>query len=157
MKSFDQIGPNLHLIDYEQLKVENQSHVDKIEEREDELLKLRTKCSGAIQCLAHVREKSAALEVDIISLRDTLEDVQMDYTDASQNSSPALLFNVRCLLGKRTLELLQARTRLPQDLHYKTDSRSRSFGKTAAFEAHGKGDERSGLGKGKVTDAKRGK
>lgn len=90
MKSFDQIGPNLHLIDYEQLKVENQSHVDKIEEREDELLKLRTKCSGAIQCLAHVREKSAALEVDIISLRDTLEDVQMDYTDVGQNLSYAL-------------------------------------------------------------------
>lgn len=84
MKAFDQIGPNLHLIDYEQLKVENQSHVDKIEEREEELLKLRAKCSGAIQCLAHVREKSAALEVDIISLQDDLEDVEMDYTDVSR-------------------------------------------------------------------------
>lgn len=81
IKSFDYIGPNLHLIDYEQLKVENHSQIDKIEEREEELLKLRIKCSGAIQCLAHVREKSAALEVGIISTRENLEDVEMDYID----------------------------------------------------------------------------
>lgn len=81
LHALDCIGDNLHLIDFEQLKIENQSHTDKIEERDEELVKLRRKCSGAMQCLAHVREKSAALQLDIQQLMDRFDEVEMECND----------------------------------------------------------------------------
>lgn len=39
----------LHLIDFEQLKIENQSLNEKIEERNEELLKLRKKTTMTVQ------------------------------------------------------------------------------------------------------------
>ena len=47
----------LHLIDFEQLKIENQSLAEKIEERNDELARLRGKTSQVMQILAHIKEK----------------------------------------------------------------------------------------------------
>ena len=39
----------LHLIDFEQLKIENQTLNEKIEERNEELLKLRKKTTTTVQ------------------------------------------------------------------------------------------------------------
>jgi hypothetical protein len=39
----------LHLIDFEQLKIENQSLNEKIEERDEELVKLRKKTTVTVQ------------------------------------------------------------------------------------------------------------
>jgi predicted nuclease with TOPRIM domain len=47
----------LHLIDFEQLKIENQTLNEKIEERNDELHKLRKKTTTTVQVLTHVKEK----------------------------------------------------------------------------------------------------
>jgi len=41
----------LHLIDFEQLKIENQSLNEKIEERNEELAKLRKKTATTVQVL----------------------------------------------------------------------------------------------------------
>jgi hypothetical protein len=41
----------LHVIDFEQLKIENQSLQEKIQERSDEILKLKRKRTGAIQVI----------------------------------------------------------------------------------------------------------
>lgn len=41
----------LHLIDFEQLKIENQTLNEKIEERNEELLKLRKKTTTTVQVL----------------------------------------------------------------------------------------------------------
>lgn len=49
------------------------SHADKIEEREEELTRLRFKCQNTIQILAHIREKSAALDVDIEDLKEEMK------------------------------------------------------------------------------------
>nr|CAH7741378.1 unnamed protein product [Callosobruchus chinensis] len=68
----DNIGEGLHLMDYEQLKVENRSFADKIEERDEELTRLRFKCQNTIQILAHIREKSSALDCDNEDLKDDL-------------------------------------------------------------------------------------
>ncbi|KAF2896175.1 hypothetical protein ILUMI_09998 [Ignelater luminosus] len=84
LHALDCIGDNLHLIDYEQLKIENQSHTDKIEERDEELTRLRVKCQGAMQCLAHVREKSAAIQIDIQSLTERYEEVAMEYSECRE-------------------------------------------------------------------------
>ncbi|KAK4874213.1 hypothetical protein RN001_013573 [Aquatica leii] len=80
----DTIGDNLHLIDYEQLKMENTSHTDKIEERDDDLIKLRVKCSQSMQCLAHVREKSAALQLDLTALTNRYEDIKSEALDCRE-------------------------------------------------------------------------
>lgn len=65
----------LHLIDFEQLKIENQTLNEKIEERNDELHKLRKKTTTTVQVLTHIKEKlqfvekeNASLEVNKTSL-----------------------------------------------------------------------------------------
>lgn len=72
ISQLDKIGENLYLMDYEQLKVENRSYMDKMEEKDEELSRLRNKCQKTIQILAHMREKSAALESDISDLSEEL-------------------------------------------------------------------------------------
>lgn len=65
MEALDKVGDQYTLMDYEQLKVERRNHNDKIEERDEELSRLRVSCSSAIQCLAHIREKSSATQHEI--------------------------------------------------------------------------------------------
>ncbi|CAG9763065.1 unnamed protein product [Ceutorhynchus assimilis] len=89
----DTLENNLLLADYEQLKVENRSHADKLEERDEELARLRTKCTNTIQILAHVREKSFALEADLQEERESFSDV--DYKIRDQRETLAYLKHTR--------------------------------------------------------------
>ncbi|ETO21777.1 hypothetical protein RFI_15428 [Reticulomyxa filosa] len=57
IKEKDRSSEKLHFIDFEQLKIENQTLSEKIEERNDELHKLRRKIMSTVQILAHVKEK----------------------------------------------------------------------------------------------------
>ncbi|KAL3272862.1 hypothetical protein HHI36_014323 [Cryptolaemus montrouzieri] len=81
LKSLDNIGEDLSLMDYEQLKIENRAHSDKLEEREEELTKLRIKCRNAVQVMAHVREKAAALDADMDILKEEYEEVHAEYIE----------------------------------------------------------------------------
>ena len=58
----------LHLIDFEQLKIENQTLNEKIEERNEELHKLRKKNTANVQVLTHFKEKLqfVAAENDVV-------------------------------------------------------------------------------------------
>ncbi|CAG4980071.1 unnamed protein product [Colias eurytheme] len=47
----------LYVAQYEQLHIDHQNFMTKIEEREDELIKNRAKCTEHNQMLAHIREK----------------------------------------------------------------------------------------------------
>ena len=49
LRKRDELGDGLHLIDFEQLKIENQTYNEKIEERNEELLKLRKKITETVQ------------------------------------------------------------------------------------------------------------
>jgi len=51
------LGDGLHFIDFEQLKIENQTLGEKIEERNGELDKLKSKTNRTVQILTHVKEK----------------------------------------------------------------------------------------------------
>lgn len=53
----EELAEGLHLIDFEQLKIENQTLNEKIEERNDELHKLRKKTTTTVQVLTHIKEK----------------------------------------------------------------------------------------------------
>ena len=57
MRKKEQLADGLHLIDFEQLKIENQTLNEKIEERNDELSKLRQKIVSNVIILSHTREK----------------------------------------------------------------------------------------------------
>ncbi|KAI4874073.1 hypothetical protein NFI96_024747 [Prochilodus magdalenae] len=49
LKAKEELAEGLYLIDFEQLKIENQTYHEKIEERKEELLKLRTKFTSTVQ------------------------------------------------------------------------------------------------------------
>ena len=57
LKKKEQLADGLHLIDFEQLKIENQTLNEKIEERNEELHKLNDKIHKAVITLSHTREK----------------------------------------------------------------------------------------------------
>eukprot|EP01006_Ploeotia_vitrea_P064863 TRINITY_DN89176_c0_g1_i1.p1 TRINITY_DN89176_c0_g1~~TRINITY_DN89176_c0_g1_i1.p1 ORF type:complete len:376 (+),score=214.92 TRINITY_DN89176_c0_g1_i1:46-1173(+) len=57
MRKTEELDDGLHLIDFEQRKIENQTLNEKIEERNDEIHKLRKKTTTTVQVLTHVKEK----------------------------------------------------------------------------------------------------
>jgi hypothetical protein len=57
LKAKEEFGEGLHMIDFEQLKIENQTYNEKIEERNEELMKLKKKINNTVQILTHVKEK----------------------------------------------------------------------------------------------------
>lgn len=64
LKAQEELAEGLHLIDFEQLKIENQTYNEKIEERNEELLKLRRKITNTVQILTQVKEKLQFVEAD---------------------------------------------------------------------------------------------
>jgi len=57
LKKKEELAEGLHLIDYEQLKIENQTLNEKIEERNEDLHKLKKKNTNTVQILTHFKEK----------------------------------------------------------------------------------------------------
>lgn len=55
----------LHLIDFEQLKINNVDLNEKIEERNDDILKLKKKVTSTVEVLTHVKEKLQFLQVRV--------------------------------------------------------------------------------------------
>uniref|UniRef100_A0A7S3R505 CCDC113/CCDC96 coiled-coil domain-containing protein n=1 Tax=Dunaliella tertiolecta TaxID=3047 RepID=A0A7S3R505_DUNTE len=76
LRQKEELAEGLHLIDFEQLKIENQSLNEKIEERNEELLKLRKKTTTTVQILTHVREKLQCVEKENNGLREELEGLE---------------------------------------------------------------------------------
>merc|ERR1712146_494231 len=64
LREKEQLAEGLHLIDFEQLKIENQTLNEKIEERNEELHKLRKKTTTTVQVLTHIKEKLQFVQVD---------------------------------------------------------------------------------------------
>ncbi|KAG5260899.1 hypothetical protein AALO_G00297770 [Alosa alosa] len=76
LRSKEELAEGLHLIDFEQLKIENQTYNEKIEERNEELLKLRKKITSTVQVLTHVKEKLQFVQVENQARRVQLADVE---------------------------------------------------------------------------------
>lgn len=83
LKAMESFGEGLHMMDYEQLKIDNQNLNDKIEEKEDELARLRGKTHGSVQHLANVREKASAIEGDIEILERKYHEVETRFNEVS--------------------------------------------------------------------------
>lgn len=72
LKSKEELAEGLHLIDFEQLKIENQTYNEKIEERNEELIKLKRKIASTVQIMAHVKEKLQAVQFENAKQRQRL-------------------------------------------------------------------------------------
>lgn len=68
LKQKEQLNDGLHLIDFEQLKIENTNLNEKIEERNEDLLKLRKKATTTIHILTHVKEKLEFVKAENVQL-----------------------------------------------------------------------------------------
>ncbi|RHY25369.1 hypothetical protein DYB32_008364 [Aphanomyces invadans] len=76
----EQLAEGLHLIDFEQLKIENQTLNEKIEERNEELHKLRKKTTTTVQVLTHIKEKLQFVSVENQNLKKELAELDEDLT-----------------------------------------------------------------------------
>eukprot|EP00727_Mastigamoeba_balamuthi_P013483 m51a1_g8758 hypothetical protein (583) ;mRNA; r:108496-110318 len=72
MKRRDSMRDGLHMIDFEQIKIENQAYTEKIEERNEELAKLQKKIDSTIQVTTHVKEKMSFVQVENERLKQEL-------------------------------------------------------------------------------------
>jgi hypothetical protein len=72
LRAKEQLAEGLHLIDFEQLKIENQTLNEKIEERNEELHKLRKKNTTTVQVLTHIKEKLQAVQANNGVVREQL-------------------------------------------------------------------------------------
>jgi hypothetical protein len=92
LRSREQLAEGLHMIDFEQLKIENQTLNEKIEERSEELTKLKRKKTLNVQILTHVREKLRFLEqanqvvkAELVELESNLVENRNSVTIAKLN------------------------------------------------------------------------
>ena len=72
----EELADGLHMIDFEQLKIENQTFSEKIEARNDELHKLNKKTTGTVVVLTHVKEKLKCVEAETMELEAQLENLE---------------------------------------------------------------------------------
>lgn len=71
----EQLAEGLHMIDFEQLKINNVDLNEKIEERNEEILKLRKKLTSTVQVLAHLKEKLQFSQVSVRNVCKSLIEV----------------------------------------------------------------------------------
>nr|CAB3228790.1 coiled-coil domain-containing protein 96 [Phallusia mammillata] len=76
LKQKEELAEGLHLIDFEQLKIENQTYNEKIEERNEELLKLRKKITSTVQVLTHLKEKLQFVQAENHVRKQQLSEVE---------------------------------------------------------------------------------
>eukprot|EP00466_Bigelowiella_natans_P012245 jgi/Bigna1/46828/estExt_Genewise1.C_70175 len=69
----EELDAGLSIIDFEQLKIENQTLSEKVEERNDELHKLIKKKRSTVEVLTHIKEKLQFVQAEEQKLRKKLE------------------------------------------------------------------------------------
>ncbi|XP_078286755.1 cilia- and flagella-associated protein 184-like [Rhinoraja longicauda] len=76
LKAKEELADGLNLIDYEQLKIENQSYSEKIEERIEEVTKMKKKIASTIEVLTHIKEKLEYVEKENEEKKTRLREVE---------------------------------------------------------------------------------
>jgi len=72
----EELASGLVLIDFEQLKIENQTYNEKIEERNEELMKLHQKITNTVQVLTHYKEKLQFMETESAVQVEKLKEIE---------------------------------------------------------------------------------
>ncbi|XP_063618882.1 coiled-coil domain-containing protein 96-like isoform X1 [Cydia splendana] len=87
IRKLEKLGPGLYVAQYEQLRCDYENFMNKIEEREDELIKNRNNCVEHNQILAHIREKMHHTDHVIDITEGDLGDAEMEYFRAREDMS----------------------------------------------------------------------
>ncbi|XP_006893733.1 PREDICTED: coiled-coil domain-containing protein 96 [Elephantulus edwardii] len=115
MRAQEDMTEGLLLIDFEQLKIENQTFNEKVEERNEELQKLHSKVTSNVQVITHVKEKLHFVEMENAHKKARLLETEAQVahkrdilTKTKQARDSLRLDNVRLskacgLLGKEAL------------------------------------------------------
>lgn len=82
LRAKEQLADGLHLIDFEQLKIENQTLSEKIEDRNDELAKLKKKNEANVQVLTHVKEKLQFVQAETVVQQAKLSKLDAQLAEA---------------------------------------------------------------------------
>jgi hypothetical protein len=103
MKAKEDVGEGLSAIDFEQLKIENATVHEKIEDRQEELRKLRAKMTTTVQVLTHVREKLQFVqaEADALHAKDAAVKAEVASQRAALAGSKRQRERQRALIEKR--------------------------------------------------------
>nr|XP_025743241.1 coiled-coil domain-containing protein 96 [Callorhinus ursinus] len=72
----EDLTEGLLLIDFEQLKIENQTFNEKVEERNEELLKLHNKMTNNVQIITHVKEKLHFVDIENVGKKTQLLEME---------------------------------------------------------------------------------
>jgi len=78
LRKKEQLAENLQVIDFEQLKIENQTLNERIEERNEELHKLKKKTIVTVQTITHMREKVQFVQREYQALKAELAQLDQD-------------------------------------------------------------------------------
>jgi len=70
LKKLEEYFEGLHVIDFEQLKIENNTLTEKIEDRNEEIHKFKSKINSNVQVLAHLQEKFMKVNSDLKKKKD---------------------------------------------------------------------------------------
>ncbi|XP_059045294.1 coiled-coil domain-containing protein 96-like [Achroia grisella] len=85
VRKLEMLGPGLYVAQYEQLSIDHQNFMTKIEERDDELIRNRTKCTEHNQILAHIREKMHHTDEVIDTTECDLGDAEIEFLRARED------------------------------------------------------------------------
>nr|XP_002746062.3 coiled-coil domain-containing protein 96 [Callithrix jacchus] len=158
MRTQEALTEGLLLIDFEQLKIENQTFNEKIEERNEELLKLRNKVTNSVQVITHVKEKLHFMDMENACKKTQLAEIEAqvalrrDILTKTKQAREGLRadnirLNQRCgLLGKESLL---------RDLEEKVDKTELLSGRLESLKRHHAGLTLSCRGvRQKITEAR---
>ncbi|KAM9330354.1 cilia- and flagella-associated protein 184 [Gastrophryne carolinensis] len=140
MRSKEELAEGLHLIDFEQLKIENQTYNEKIEERNEELLKLKKKITNTVQVLTHLKEKLQYVQAENQEQKEKLIDIEalvaqkrdiLTKTKQARDSLRMDNLNLKqkCgLLGNKTLlRDFEDKVDTTEELHQKLENLKRHY------------------------------
>lgn len=99
----EELAGGVHLIDFEQLKIENQTYNEKIEERNEESVKLRKTINKVVHILTHVKEKLAFEQSENAEARNQLKSLDAQVT--KQRDHLPVLKHERDILRNTTSNL----------------------------------------------------
>lgn len=80
----EQLAEGLHMIDFEQLRINNVDLNEKIEERNEEILKLKRKVTSTVQVLAHLKEKLQFVQTENSTKKTMLKEVDKELVKVSR-------------------------------------------------------------------------
>jgi len=115
----EDMGEVLHVIDFDQLKIENQQYLEKIEERNNELLRLKLTTGNTVQVLNTLKHKlnnltaeSAWLKRETSQRKETLAKISEEISRVEQEKEHA------ARADRKMRRDTQSQSNMPQVLDY---------------------------------------